>query len=149
MFYHLLIFFCLPGTEVEVMLLSFCNRLLHVKGAPHTHTRHCMLLRSNIVPYSCYELASMLLQQDSSSTEGLKLLEQCVTYAPHEFQGRLKFVAGELFRQYGGSPVCDSSSMADAQNSGASFRRVSRQILKGLGRRESHKASSSPSPSPS
>lgn len=55
----------------------------------------------NIVPYSCYELASMLLQQDASSAEGAQLLEQCVSYPAHEFQGRLRLIAGELAKSYG------------------------------------------------
>lgn len=71
----------------------------------------------NVVPYSCYELASMLLEQDPSSPEGIKLLEQCVVYPPHEFQGRLKLVVGELFKRYRGSSTTVESCVNTQQGS--------------------------------
>lgn len=73
----------------------------------------------NIVPYSCYELAVMLLQQDASSVEGIQLLEQCLSYPAHEFQGRLRLVAGELSKHYGGGSTT-IESLENAQQGGVS-----------------------------
>ncbi|KAH7435473.1 hypothetical protein KP509_06G066500 [Ceratopteris richardii] len=90
-------------------ILGVCIKNMGELEIADDHLRYVLdnseVFCGNIVPYSCYELASILLQQDARSTEGMSLLEQSLSYPAHEFQGRLRLVAGELARRYGRSSV--------------------------------------------
>ncbi|MCO5569563.1 hypothetical protein L7F22_023278 [Adiantum nelumboides] len=91
-------------------ILGVCQKNLGELEKADDHLRYVIdnsdVICGNIVPYCCYELGSMLLQQNANSIEGLLLLEQSLTYPAHEFQGRLRLVAGELGKLYGRNSVC-------------------------------------------
>ncbi|KAI5067560.1 hypothetical protein GOP47_0018088 [Adiantum capillus-veneris] len=100
-------------------ILGVCQKNLGELEKADDHLRYVIdnseVICGNIVPYSCYELGSMLLQQDANSTEGMLLLEQSLSYPAHEFQGRLRLVAGELGKLYGHSSICTDARDNAAQ----------------------------------
>ncbi|MCO5602771.1 hypothetical protein L7F22_056909 [Adiantum nelumboides] len=104
-------------------ILGVCQKNLGELEKADDHLRYVIdnseVICGNIVPYCCYELGSMLLQQNANSIEGLLLLEQSLTYPAHEFQGRLRLVAGELGKLYGRNSVC-TDARDNAQSGGVS-----------------------------
>ncbi|XP_024530220.1 tetratricopeptide repeat protein 39C-like [Selaginella moellendorffii] len=85
-------------------LLGHCHKALGDKHKAQDCFRHVVKNSENVpgnfVPYSCYELAALLLQDDINSQEGLSLLDKAVAFPPHEFQPRLKFVVSEMTKIY-------------------------------------------------
>lgn len=82
------------------------------------------LFSRNVVPYACFEWGSMLLSSESTSPEGLNLLEKSIDFPSHEFQTRLKFVVSERLRMFRRACENDLSSKAST-TSALNLRRVS------------------------
>ncbi|KAJ7530642.1 hypothetical protein O6H91_14G012200 [Diphasiastrum complanatum] len=113
-------------------LLGICQKCMGTKEKAEENFRYVISNSEdycgNIVPYSCYELACMLLEVESTAQEGMHLLEQSLSYSAHEFQGRLKFVVCEVLKRYGYQSSSFSSSVT---GTGLNLKSVSEQFIKG------------------
>ncbi|BBM98777.1 tetratricopeptide repeat protein 39 [Marchantia polymorpha subsp. ruderalis] len=109
-------------------LLALCQRSLGDLKQAEANFRYVVsqtdVVPGNVVPYACFEWGSMLLSSESTSPEGLNLLEKSIDFPSHEFQTRLKFVVSERLRMFRRACENDLSSKAST-TSALNLRRVS------------------------